>query len=40
MTENKVRAQRKRDEYLAQYEEKYVAWSRRVEKSEKTPKKM
>lgn len=40
MAESKIRAQQKRDDYLANYEEKYLSWFRRVEKFEKTPKKM
>jgi hypothetical protein len=40
MTESKINAQQKRQEYLDQYEEKYVTWTKRVDKAEKTPKKM
>lgn len=40
MTESKIRAQKKCEEYLSEYEEEYTRWLRRVEKFEKTPKKM
>lgn len=40
MTKTKMETKRKQAECLADYEDKYVSWARRVEKFEKTPKKM
>ncbi|KAI6220083.1 hypothetical protein M3Y99_01619900 [Aphelenchoides fujianensis] len=40
MTEAKLETQKRRENYTAAYDEKYDVWRRRVEKFEKTPKKI
>ena len=40
MAAGKARTQKRRDEHIAAYDDRYAAWLRRVEKSESNPKKM